>query len=187
MVNVLGDSAALADARGRHQWRRELSEAFGGLELEPYPTAHQEFFEAVRACGERPGGLETLVEITGFVAPALPHRLLPLVDEWDAADLYRGRDWSALRQALDIGIPELNAIVAEVCGDRFRLPPHCTTAWHAFLHLACRNTPPGVCRPAWCCWSTLPCTPIWRPRSASYTPGMSTSPMSGISPTARKG
>ncbi|ADI03784.1 hypothetical protein SBI_00663 [Streptomyces bingchenggensis BCW-1] len=148
MVNVLGDSAALADARGRHQWRRELSEEFGGLELEPYPTAHQEFFEAVRACGDRPGGLATLSEITGFVAPALPHRLLPLVDEWDAADLYRGRDWSALRQALDIGIPELNAIVAEVCGDRFRLPPHCTTAWHAFLHLACRNTPPGGLPPS---------------------------------------
>lgn len=148
MVNVLGASAALADARGRHQWRRELSEALDGLELEPYPTPHQEFFEAVRACGDLPGGLEALLEITGFVAPALIHRLRPLLDEWNAADLYRGRDWSALRQALDVGIPELHAIVAEVCGDRFRLPAHCTTAWHTFLHLACRNTRPGGLPPS---------------------------------------
>lgn len=148
MVNVLGGSAALADARGRHQWRRELCEVFGGLELEQYPTPHQEFYEAVRACGDLPGGLEALLEITGFVAPSLTHRLRPLLDEWNAADLYRGRDWAALRQALDIGIPELNAIVAEVCGDRFRLPAHCTTAWHTFLHLACRNTPPGGLPPS---------------------------------------
>ncbi|UGY94484.1 effector-associated domain 2-containing protein [Streptomyces gobiensis] len=148
MVEVLGGSAALADPRGRHQWRRELTDALEGLALEPYPTPRQEFIDAIRACGARPGGLELLLEITHFVVPALSHRLRPLLDEWNAADLYGTRDWTALHSALDIGLPELNTMVTEVCGDRIRLPSHCATAWHAFVHLACRNTPPGGLPPS---------------------------------------
>lgn len=148
MVEILGGSAALADARGRHQWRRELSETVEGLELEPYPTPRQEFIEAIRACGARPGGLELLLETTQFVAPALSHWLRPLLDEWNAVDLYDARDWTALRNALDVALPELSTTVVEICGDRIRLPSHCTTAWRAFLYLACRNTPPGGLPPS---------------------------------------
>ncbi|WFB06722.1 hypothetical protein LRS74_06440 [Streptomyces sp. LX-29] len=148
MVDVLGAAAALNDARGRYQWRRELSEAFDDLELDPYPTPRQEYIEAVRACGEHEGGLELLLDVTHFVAPAVSHRLRPLVDEWHSVDLYGDHGWSALRAALDIGLPELPALVAEVCGDRYRLPTHCATAWHAFVHLACRNAPPDGLPPS---------------------------------------
>ncbi|MEK8170937.1 hypothetical protein NKH77_19330 [Streptomyces sp. M19] len=78
----------------------------------------------------------------------LTYRLRPLVDEWNAIGMYEDREWTALRDALDVGLPELNAIVAEVCGDRFRLPSYCATAWRAFTHLACRNALPGALPPS---------------------------------------
>lgn len=111
------------------------------MELETYPTPRQEFVEAVRVCGSRAEGLELLLEVTHFVTPALSHRLRPLLDEWNAGDLYGSRDWATLREVLDVSLPELNGLVVDVCGDRVRLPSHCTTPWHAFVHLACRNTP----------------------------------------------
>ncbi|MBQ1090759.1 hypothetical protein KBY47_16755 [Streptomyces sp. B93] len=140
---MLGTSPALADPRGRLQWARELASEFEGLELTGFPTPRQEFVEAVRLCSGTEGGLEGLVEITEFLAPALSARLRPLLDEWYATDLYEGRDWSALRAGLDFSLPELPALIAEVSGDRVRLPPYCTSVWHAFVHLACHNAPVG--------------------------------------------
>ncbi|WP_416978794.1 effector-associated domain 2-containing protein [Streptomyces sp. T028] len=148
MVEVLGQSAALTDARGRHQWQRELVDSLDGLELESYPTARQDFVQAVKACSTGSGGLETLVEVTNLLAPALSHLLLPLVDEWNATDLYEDRDWSALRDALDFTMPELRQIVAEITKGRLRLPAHSVTVWHAFVWLACLNSDSGGIPPS---------------------------------------
>ncbi|MFE6283393.1 hypothetical protein [Streptomyces sp. NPDC057877] len=148
MVDALGTSAALADPRGRLQWARELAAEFEGLELTGFPTPRQEFVEAVRLCSRTEGGLEGLVDITEFLAPALSARLRPLLDEWYATDLYEGRDWTALRAGLDFSLPELPALIAEVSGDRVRLPTYCTSVWHAFVHLACHNAPVGGLEPS---------------------------------------
>lgn len=148
VVEVLGSSAALVDPQGRRQWRRELAEMFGDLEQGTYPTPRQEFIDTVRACCARRGGLELLLDATSFVAPALSHRLRPLADEWNAAELYEERDWTALQAALDIVPTELHATVASVTRDRVRLPSYCTTAWHSFLFLACRAAPPGGLPPS---------------------------------------
>ncbi|MEC4018358.1 VMAP-C domain-containing protein [Streptomyces sp. H27-D2] len=148
MVEALDESSALADAHGRHQWRRELLDEFEGFELPEYPTRHQEFYEVVRYCCTLEDGLEKLLDVTRAVVPALSHRLRPLLDEWHAVDLYTSGDWEALRGVLDFPLPELNAVVAELTADRVRLPSHCTTVWHAFVHLACRNTAPGCPPPS---------------------------------------
>ncbi|MFI1163582.1 hypothetical protein ACH4UM_08195 [Streptomyces sp. NPDC020801] len=148
MVEALGTSPALAETRGRMQWARELSAEFPGLELAGFPTPRQEFFEAVQHCSHDEDGLERLVDITEFLAPALSARLRPLLEEWYAAELYEGRDWSALRRGLDFGLPELPALIAEVSGDRVRLPAYCTSVWHAFVHLAGHNAPVGGLEPS---------------------------------------
>ncbi|MQY38648.1 hypothetical protein SRB17_66610 [Streptomyces sp. RB17] len=137
-VGVLADSSALTDTRGRHQWRRELTRLLGGRGqvLAEFPTAQQEFVEAVRVCEELPDGLTVLMDATCLVAPALEHRLRPLVEEFNALQFYEGRDWTALREALDVNLPEVHATVARIMGGRVRLPVHCTTAWDAFLHLS---------------------------------------------------
>lgn len=139
-METLGQSAALTDALGRHQWKRGLADIVDGLELESYPTARQDFAQAVKACGGAPDGLETLVEVTNLLVPALSQLLMPLVDEWNAADLYEERDWSALREALDFTMPELRQIVAEITKGRLSLPSHSVTVWHAFVWLACLNS-----------------------------------------------
>lgn len=148
VVEVLAGAAVLDDARGRHQWRRELAETVEALQLETYPSARQEFVEAVRACSSRPGDLELLVEATVFLAPPLTRALHPLLDEWSALDLYQERDWTALQQALQVELPGLSGEVAAITGDRVRLPPYCVTAWQAFLHLARRTAPPGGLPPS---------------------------------------
>lgn len=148
MVDVLGTSTALADPRGRLQWARELAAEFEGLELDGFPTPRQEFVEAVRLCSRTEGGLDGLVDITEFLAPALSTRLRPLLDEWYATDLYEGRDWTALRAGLDFSLPELPTLIAEISGDRVRLPAYCTSVWHAFVHLACQNAPVGGLEPS---------------------------------------
>ncbi|MFB6956718.1 hypothetical protein ACFCYB_06680 [Streptomyces sp. NPDC056309] len=144
VVGVLAESSALTDTRGRHQWRRELTQLLGGQSLAEFPTAQQEFVEAVRVCEQRADGLSLLVEATSLVAPALEHRLAPLVEEFHALQLYESRDWTALRAALTVGLTELDATVARVTGGRVRLPPYCTTAWQAFLHLSGLAAMPGV-------------------------------------------
>ncbi|GHE01171.1 VMAP-C domain-containing protein [Streptomyces alanosinicus] len=138
VVGVLEESSALTDTRGRHQWRRELTRLLGsrGQALEEFPTARQEFLEAVYVCEGLPGGLAVLADATCYVAPALEHRLRPLVEELCALRLYEGRDWTALRDALYLSLPELDATVAVIMGGRVRLPRYCTTAWHAFLYLS---------------------------------------------------
>ncbi|MFD0315081.1 VMAP-C domain-containing protein [Streptomyces flavalbus] len=148
MVDALGTSTALADPRGRLQWARELAAEFEGLELTGFPTPRQEFVEAVRLCSRTEGGLDGLVDITEFLAPALSTRLRPLLDEWYATDLYEGRDWTALRAGLDFSLPELPTLIAEISGDRVRLPAYCTSVWHAFVHLAGHNAPVGGLEPS---------------------------------------
>ncbi|MEG3626698.1 VMAP-C domain-containing protein [Streptomyces poriticola] len=147
IVAVLGDSAALTDARGRQQWRRELAELLGGQPWAELPTPRQEFLEVVRVCEARPDGLSRLVEATALVAPPLEYHLTPLVEELYALQLYEGRDWTALRRALSLTLPELDTVVAQITGDRIRLPAHCTTAWQAFLHLSGRSTTPDAALP----------------------------------------
>ncbi|WP_369392886.1 hypothetical protein AB5J72_38880 [Streptomyces sp. CG1] len=146
VVGVLAESSALTDTRGRHQWRLELTRQLGsrGQALEEFPTAQQEFVAAVRVCEELPDGLAVLVDATCLVAPSLEHRLMPLVEEFYALRLYDGRDWTALRDALDVSLPELDATVAVITGGRVRLPTYCTTAWHAFLHLSGLTSLPGT-------------------------------------------
>ncbi|MFB7335964.1 hypothetical protein ACFC00_30685 [Streptomyces adustus] len=144
VVGVLAESSALTDTRGRHQWRSELTRALGGRSLAEFPTAQQEFVEAVRVCEQQADGLSLLVEATSLVAPALEHRLVPLVEEFHALRLYDFKDWTALRAALLVELTELDATVARVTGDRLRLPQHCTTVWQAFLHLSGRGVMPGV-------------------------------------------
>ncbi|MGY0020338.1 effector-associated domain 2-containing protein [Streptomyces sp. cg35] len=148
MVEALGASTPLADERGRLQWARELGDEFPDLDLEGFHTARQAFAEAVRHCSRLEDGLEQLVITTEFLAPAVAGRLRPLLDEWHAIDLYRGRDWSALREGLDLALPELPALVAAATEDRIRLPRHCRSAWHAFVHLACHNAPVGGLEPS---------------------------------------
>lgn len=147
VVEVLGESAALTDTRGRHQWRRELIELLDGPEWAELPTARQEFVEAVRVCAGHPGGLELLQEATSLVAPVLRQKLAPLLEELYALEVYEGRDWTALRNALSLTLPELNTLVAEITGDRVRLPAYCATAWQAFVHLSGRNAQPGEVLP----------------------------------------
>lgn len=139
---------ALADARGRQQWARELGEEFPGLEIAGLPTPRQEFVEVVRHCSRIEGGLERLADVTEFLAPALAGSLRPLLDEWYATDLYASRDWTALRSGLEFTLPELPFLVAEVSGDRVRMPTYCHTAWHAFVHLAGHNAPVGGLEPS---------------------------------------
>ncbi|MFD9906997.1 hypothetical protein [Streptomyces sp. NPDC059063] len=148
MVEALGTSMALGDARGRQQWARELAEEFDGLELGGLPTPRQEIVEAVRHCSRIEDGLERLTSVTEFLAPAVSHQLRPLLDEWYATDVYEGRDWAALRAGLEFSLPELPALVAEVSGDRVRIPAYCHTAWHAFVHLAGHNAPVGGLEPS---------------------------------------
>ncbi|WP_239590360.1 VMAP-C domain-containing protein [Streptomyces aureoverticillatus] len=148
LVEVLGTSMALVDARGRQQWVRELTEEFPGLEIEGLPTPRQEFVEVVRHCSRIEDGLERLTDVTEFLAPALSSRLRPLLDEWYAAELYEGRDWAALCSGLEFTLPELPSLVAEVSGDRVRMPSYCHTAWHAFVHLAGHNAPVGRLEPS---------------------------------------
>jgi hypothetical protein len=87
--------------------------------------------------------LELFVEATVFLAPALEHRLYPLLDRWSALDLYQGRDWTALQHALDVPVLGLAGEISAVTADRIRLPSYCVTAWHAFLHLSRHNAAPG--------------------------------------------
>lgn len=148
MVEALGTSTPLADERGRLQWARELRDDFPDLDLEGFRTARQAFAEAVRHCSREEDGLERLVDATEFVAPAVAGKLRPLLDEWHAVDLYHGRDWTALREGLDLALPELPALVAAATNDRIRLPRHCRSAWHAFVHLACHNAPVGGLEPS---------------------------------------
>ncbi|WP_236719254.1 VMAP-C domain-containing protein [Wenjunlia vitaminophila] len=143
MVGVLEESMALADPRGRQQWRGELVDAVDGLELVELPTARQEFHQAVRRCADLDQGLATLVEITEFLAEAVAHRLRPLLDTWEALELYGGRDWTALHRALDFHLPGLSVLVADVTLGRVRLPASSVTAWDAFVHLSVHNAPPG--------------------------------------------
>lgn len=147
VVGVLGDSAALTDARGRQQWRRELAQLLGGQPWAELPTAHQEFLEVVRVCEARADGLSLLLEATALVAPPLEDHLAPLVEELHALQLYEGRDWTALRRALLIALPELDATVAKITGDRVRLPAYCTDVWRAFLHLSGRGAMPDALLP----------------------------------------
>ncbi|WP_394428617.1 VMAP-C domain-containing protein [Streptomyces sp. SGAir0957] len=149
MVEALAASTPLADERGRLQWARELADEFPDLDLEGFRTARQAFAEAIRHCSRvEEDGLERLVEATEFVAPAVAGRLRPLLDEWHALDVYRGRDWTALREGLDLALPELPTLVAAATQDRVRLPRYCRTAWHAFTHLACHNAPVGGLEPS---------------------------------------
>ncbi|MFF8393696.1 hypothetical protein [Streptomyces sp. NPDC016172] len=147
VVGVLGDSPALTDARGRQQWRRELAQLLGGRPWGELPTAHQEFLEVVRICEARADGLSLLLDATALVAPLLEDHLAPLVEELYALQLYEGRDWTALRRALLITLPGLDVTVAQITGDRIRLPAYCTDAWQAFLHLSGRATMPDAVLP----------------------------------------
>ncbi|CAL9646239.1 effector-associated domain 2-containing protein [Streptomyces sp. enrichment culture] len=147
VAEVLADAPGLTDARGLHQWRRELSLALGGRQWPALPTPHQEFLEAVHVCESQQHGLHQLLQATVLVAPLLEHSLAPLVEELQALQLYEDRDWTALRTALTLALPELDTTVARVTGGRVRLPPYCTTAWHAFVHLSGRTTPPDSVLP----------------------------------------
>lgn len=143
VAEVLAEAPGLTDARGLQQWRRELSFALGGLQWAALPTPHQEFLEAVHVCGGHPQGLHQLLEATVLVAPPVEHRLAPLVEELQALQFYEDRDWTALRAALSVTLPELDTTVARVTQGRVRLPAYCTTVWHAFVHLSGRTAPPG--------------------------------------------
>ncbi|MEV5013247.1 hypothetical protein ACIGW1_03735 [Streptomyces sp. NPDC053780] len=136
VVEVLAEAPALTDARGLQQWRRELSRALGGQQWPELPTTHQEFVEAVHVCESRADGLHLLLEATVLVAPPVEFRLAPLVEELYALELYENRDWTALRTALQVTLPEVDATVGRITRGRTRLPPYCTTAWHAFVHLS---------------------------------------------------
>ncbi|MGY6018455.1 VMAP-C domain-containing protein [Streptomyces spinosirectus] len=149
VITVLEEPAGgLMQDAGRRLWRQMVEEALDGVPQDTYSIPHQEFLSLVHACAGHPGGLETLVRVTALVAPALDRHLQPLLDEWRAHEVYRGRDWRPLRDALQPRLSELATLVAESTSGRHVLPPHCATPWQAVVHLADLNSPVGGLPPA---------------------------------------
>jgi len=132
----------------RRLWRQMIDESLDGLPQDAYPAPHLEFLSLVHACAGRQGGLAVLARVTGLVAPALAGPLEPLLAEWRAHDVFEGKDWRFLREALQPRLPELAALVAQSTSGRHVLPPHCATPWQAFVHLADLNSAAGGLPPA---------------------------------------
>lgn len=149
VVTVLKEpGGGLGSEGGRRFWQQMLDETLEGLPQDTYPTPHLEFLSLVHACAGRPHGLAVLARVTGVVAPALVDPLRPLLEEWQAREVYQGQDWRPLREALQPRLSELAVLVSESTDGRHVLPPHCATPWQAFVHLAGLNSPAGGLPPA---------------------------------------
>ncbi|GLW45744.1 hypothetical protein Stsp02_14060 [Streptomyces sp. NBRC 14336] len=145
IVEVLEEpSGGLMDDAARRFWRDRMNRQVEGLPQDTYPSPRLVFLSVVTACAERDRGLEPLIDVTQFVAPALERLLRPLIDEWRAYQVYRGHDWVPLRKALQQSTDptDLAELFAAASQGRRRLPEHCRTPWEAFLNLADLNTPP---------------------------------------------
>ncbi|CCK30154.1 hypothetical protein BN159_5775 [Streptomyces davaonensis JCM 4913] len=151
IVAVLEEPAGgLMDDAARRLWRHRMNKQVDALPQDSYAVPHVEFAGVVGACAEQ-DALEPLIDVIRLVAPLLERHLRPLVDEWQAHQFYRGRDWGPLREALQQPLTEpadLADLFASASGGRRRLPAHCTTPWQAFVNLADLNAPAGGTPPS---------------------------------------
>ncbi|MFJ4152742.1 SAV_2336 N-terminal domain-related protein [Streptomyces galbus] len=138
MVRVLTQpEGGLSTPSGLLAWRSLVEQYMAELPSEPrHFGSWQGVRGVVHACALRApqGALLALVSATEEYDPNLGSALGPLLDEWRAHLIYAGRNWDALRAALQVPVAGLGEWVAEAAEDRLALPEPCRTPWQAFVH-----------------------------------------------------
>ncbi|MFE6828387.1 SAV_2336 N-terminal domain-related protein [Streptomyces sp. NPDC057690] len=141
MVDVLADSPTMQYTNSRELWRDMLAneiavpiEPHGGDRLRPW------LIEVVNTCIRVPDGLASLCRTLEYIdqQSSTVAALWPLVDEWEAIELFDFADLDDLRSVLSAApSSDLAAMVRRASRSRVQeLPSWCQTAWQIFLRLA---------------------------------------------------
>jgi hypothetical protein len=152
IVDLLQACATLASEAGRQLLIELINTELGHpLPLREQVTLRAQLVEIVSVCTKTPDGLAALVNAVALLEPETwgTVSLQLLLDEWQAAPLFSGDEWTTFRAVLgDVVIPELADLFAGATRFRLPRPARCKTAWQVLVYLANQNAGPDALPPS---------------------------------------